>query len=53
MEGKRLIGLVSIGDITKATHYNLRQEVRELSNYIGGPYVAGVEIAGFSAGEDL
>lgn len=53
MEGKRLIGLVSIGDITKATHYNLRQEVRELSNYIGGPYVAGVEVAGFSAGEDL
>jgi CBS domain-containing protein len=53
MEGKRLIGLVSIGDITKATHHNLRQEVRELSNYIGGPYVAGVEVAGFSAGEDL
>ena len=40
MEGDRLIGLVSIGDLTKATQYNLRQEVRELSTYIGGPYLS-------------
>ena len=40
MEGERLIGLVSIGDLTKATQYNLRQEVRELSSYIGGPYLS-------------
>ena len=40
MEGELLIGLVSIGDLTKATQYNLRQEVRELSTYIGGPYLS-------------
>ena len=40
MERESLIGLVSIGDLTKATQYNLRQEVRELSSYIGGPYLA-------------
>ena len=40
MEGETLIGLVSIGDLTKATHHNLRQEVRELSSYIGGPYLS-------------
>ena len=40
MEGEALIGLVSIGDLTKATHHNLRQEVRELSSYIGGPYLS-------------
>ena len=40
MEGNRLLGLVSIGDLTKATQYNLRQEVRELSSYIGGPYLS-------------
>ena len=40
MEGERLIGLVSIGDLTKASQYNLRQEVRELSSYIGGPYLS-------------
>jgi len=40
MEGNRLLGVVSIGDLTKATHYNLRQEVRELSSYIGGPYLS-------------
>lgn len=40
MEDDRLLGLVSIGDITKATQHNLRQEVRELSNYIGGPYLS-------------
>jgi CBS domain-containing protein len=40
MEGEQLIGVVSIGDLTKATHSNLRQEVRELSSYIGGPYLS-------------
>ena len=40
MEGDSLLGLVSIGDLTKATQHNLRQEVRELSNYIGGPYLS-------------
>ena len=40
MEGETLIGLVSIGDLTKATQHNLRQEVRELSSYIGGPYLS-------------
>jgi CBS domain-containing protein len=40
MEGELLLGLVSIGDLTKATQYNLRQEVRELSSYIGGPYLS-------------
>jgi CBS domain-containing protein len=40
MEGERLLGIVSIGDLTKATQHNLRQEVRELSNYIGGPYLS-------------
>jgi CBS domain-containing protein len=39
MEGERLLGVVSIGDLTKATQDNLRQEVRELSSYIGGPYL--------------
>ena len=40
MEGETLLGLVSIGDVTKATQHNLRLEVRELSNYIGGPYLS-------------
>ena len=40
MEGDTLVGVVSIGDLTKATQHNLRQEVRELSNYIGGPYLS-------------
>ncbi|MFW2390657.1 MAG: CBS domain-containing protein [Polyangiales bacterium] len=40
IEDETLIGLVSIGDLTKATQYNLRQEVRELSSYIGGPYLS-------------
>ncbi|MEM7138230.1 MAG: CBS domain-containing protein [Myxococcota bacterium] len=40
VEDGQLIGLVSIGDITKATQHNLRQEVIELSNYIGGPYLS-------------
>lgn len=40
MEGETLLGLVSIGDVTKATQHNLRLEVRELSNYIAGPYLS-------------
>jgi CBS domain-containing protein len=40
MEAELLVGLVSIGDLTKASQYNLRQEVRELSSYIGGPYLS-------------
>jgi CBS domain-containing protein len=40
MEDGRLIGLVSIGDLTKATQHNLHQEVRELASYIGGPYLS-------------
>jgi len=40
MDGDTLVGLISIGDLTKATQHNLRQEVRELSNYIGGPYLS-------------
>ena len=40
MDGETLVGLVSIGDLTKATQHNLRQEVRELSSYIGGPYLS-------------
>lgn len=40
MDGDTLLGLISIGDITKATQHNLRQEVMELSNYIGGPYLS-------------
>lgn len=39
VDGERLVGLVSIGDLTKATERNLRQEVRDLSSYIGGPYL--------------
>lgn len=40
IDGERLVGLVSIGDLTKAVQRNLRQEVGELSRYIGGPYLA-------------
>jgi CBS domain-containing protein len=40
MQDDLLVGLVSIGDLTKATQYSLRQEVRELSSYIGGPYLS-------------
>jgi CBS domain-containing protein len=39
MEDETLVGIVSIGDLTKATHHNLHQEVRQLSRYIGGPYL--------------
>ncbi|MGB8224253.1 MAG: CBS domain-containing protein [Polyangiales bacterium] len=39
MENEILVGIVSIGDLTKATHHNLHQEVRQLSRYIGGPYL--------------
>ncbi len=40
MEDHRLAGLVSIGDLTKATQHNLRQEVKDLSTYITGPYLS-------------
>ena len=40
MDGDMLVGVISIGDVTKAMENNLRQEVRELSNYIGGPYLS-------------
>ena len=40
MDGDMLVGVISIGDVTKAMESNLRQEVRELSNYIGGPYLS-------------
>ena len=40
MDRDTLVGLISIGDLTKATQHNLRQEVQELSNYIGGPYLS-------------
>ena len=40
VEGDSLLGLISIGDITKVMQQNLRQEVRELSSYIGGPYLS-------------
>jgi CBS domain-containing protein len=40
MEGDSLVGLVSIGDLTKAIQHNLRQEVQDLSSYIGGPFLS-------------
>ena len=40
MDGEVMVGVVSIGDLTKATQHNLRHEVRELSTYIGGPYLS-------------
>lgn len=40
LEGECLVGLVSIGDVTKATEENLRREVRDLSSYIAGPYLS-------------
>lgn len=40
MEDEQLLGLVSIGDLTKAMQHNLHQEVRQLSSYIGGPYLS-------------
>ena len=40
MDGKRLVGLISSGDITKALQQDLRREVTQLSNYIGGPYLS-------------
>ena len=39
-EDERLVGLISIGDLTKATQHNLRQEVKELSSYITSPYLS-------------
>ena len=40
IEGESLVGLVSIGDLTKAIQHNLRQEVQDLSSYIGGPFLS-------------
>lgn len=40
LDGRELVGMVSIGDLNKATQETLRQEVRELSSYIGGPYLS-------------
>ena len=40
IEDEALRGLVSIGDLTKASQYELSQEVRQLSSYIGGPYLS-------------
>ena len=39
-EDERLVGLISIGDLTKATQHTLRQEVKELSSYITSPYLS-------------
>lgn len=39
MDGESIAGLISIGDITKATQRKLQEEVRELSSYISGPYL--------------
>ena len=40
MEGDSIVGLVSIVDLTKAIQHNLRQEVQDLSSYIGGPFLS-------------
>ena len=40
VDDNRLVGLISIGDLTKTVEASLRKEVRELSNYIGGPYLS-------------
>lgn len=40
VEDDKLLGLVSAGDITKLMQQTLKREVRELSNYIGGPYLS-------------
>jgi CBS domain-containing protein len=36
MEGKRLAGLISIGDVVKATIVEKEQLIKELQNYITG-----------------
>jgi len=38
IEGGRLVGLVSIGDIVKAEHANAEFEIRHLRDYIMGKY---------------
>ena len=38
LDGDRLLGLVSIGDLTKAMTEELELEVRDLTAYIGGPF---------------
>jgi CBS domain-containing protein len=45
VEGDRVIGLVSIGDLTKWMSRDLEQEVYELSSYIVGAYVIGPFLA--------
>ena len=40
VEEQKVIGLVSIGDLTKVIQEHLKEEVRQLSNYIGGPYLS-------------
>jgi CBS domain-containing protein len=37
MEGRQLLGIVSIGDLTKAVVEDLQQEVVQLETYIAGP----------------
>jgi CBS domain-containing protein len=39
IDGDRVVGLVSIGDLTKWVSRDLEQEVYELSSYIAGAYV--------------
>lgn len=38
--GGKLLGLVSIGDMTKALTRSLKAEMHDLEAYIGGPYLA-------------
>ena len=38
VDNERVMGVVSIGDLTKVIQEHLREEVKQLSNYIGGPY---------------
>ncbi len=40
MKRELLVGMVSIGDLTKAIERNLRHEVHELASYIESPYLA-------------
>ena len=37
VDGGRLVGLVSIGDLTKALGEDLEREVQDLTHYIHGP----------------
>ena len=40
VDNERVMGVVSIGDLTKVIQEHLREEVKQLSNYIGGPYLS-------------